>query len=668
MKRTFIFIWTLLIAAVVAAQIPSGYYNNANGKKKDNLKSAMHGIIAKAKVLDYGSGAGSTWEGFYSTDRYDDNKVRDRYSNQTFYFGNKGSAASGMNIEHSFPKSWWGGTQNQAYKDLYNLMPSEQKINSSKSNYAMGKVNTVKVDNNCTKVGTGTAGSKNANLWEPADKWKGDFARSYFYMVTCYSNFTWEGEGLTMLENNEWPTLQKWAYELFVQWNREDPVDQIERDRNEEVYKIQGNRNPFVDFPNLCEYIWGDSINVAFNAGGGGGGEDPEPGSFMAYDAMEIVCSINSCRFDANWAKYKEGAEYTLDVYTKDPDDGTKSSLIDYPITTTNNTHRVTGLKPNTTYYYTVYVYEYGKCIATSNEVRVDMPDIQPIFTASETQITLSALPGQPSQKQEIKLTLMAVKEYKVDGTCDAPFEISADGETWSNTLTLTGSSPFLYVRLSAQEEEGAYTGMLTLKCLGCRDIEIPLSAQVNEQMAFLETFEKGSKGSYAVGTVECAAATWRMSDALIGKDVKANDLNSARIKGGGYIEMQEDKLLGCDSIWFYAAPYGSDSNMALTVSYSLDKGETWQNVVEDLSLGNWQRYGYKIGKDGNIRLKITGVGAKRINIDDIQMSDYKEETDVANIRDLQPTADIIYDLAGRRVQRAGRHGIYIVNGKKVVR
>lgn len=270
MKRIIGFFYFLFIPLWVAAVIPSGYYKYADGKTKDVLKSSLHSIISKAKVLDYGSGPGKTWTGFYSTDRYDGDRVRDRYSYGEFRFSstasvNGASAVGGMNIEHSFPKSWWGGATNQAYKDLFNLMPCEQKINSSKSNYAMGVVEKVKNTNGCTKVGTGDAGGKNVSLWEPADEWKGDFARNYFYMVTAYSNLSWTGEGLNMLEHNEWPTLQKWAYELFLEWNRQDPVDEIEKARNEAVYGIQGNRNPFIDYPNLAEYIWGDSIEYAFD-------------------------------------------------------------------------------------------------------------------------------------------------------------------------------------------------------------------------------------------------------------------------------------------------------------------------------------------------------------------------------------------------------------------
>lgn len=258
---------TMIIMALgtltATAQIPAGYYASLKGKKGAELKNAVHEIIKDAKVLDYGSGSGATWYGFYSTDRASNGMVIDRYSNDERYFGSKGSSVSGMNIEHSFPKSWWGGTTNQAYKDLYNLMPCEQKINSSKSNYPMGTVTNVKTDNGCTRIGTGSNGYQ---LWEPADKWKGDFARGYMYMATAYQNLTWSGtQANQILTKGDYPTLKEWAYKLYIEWARTDIVDEIEIKRNNEVHKIQGNRNPYVDFPNLMEYVWGDSTAYAFD-------------------------------------------------------------------------------------------------------------------------------------------------------------------------------------------------------------------------------------------------------------------------------------------------------------------------------------------------------------------------------------------------------------------
>ena len=294
MKRLYTRLLILLLLPQLAiAAVPEGYYKAADGKKKASLKAAMHDIVRpnRQDELDYGSGAGHTWSGFYITDRDADGYVIDRYSNDRRRFTSTTSAVSGMNIEHSFPKSWWGGSQNEAYVDLFNLMPCEASINSSKSNYAMGKVTDVKVDNGCTRVGKGTTSAgKTAQLWEPADKWKGDFARDYFYMVTAYSDLTWTSNGLDMLENNDYPTMQEWAFKLLLQWARQDPVDEIERKRNDDVYGIQKNRNPFVDFPYLAEYIWGDSIDFAFSVsgssqGGNQGDDELKPDFATLVDA-----------------------------------------------------------------------------------------------------------------------------------------------------------------------------------------------------------------------------------------------------------------------------------------------------------------------------------------------------------------------------------------------
>lgn len=284
-----------VIAAVLPtipsmAQIPEGYYNSLKGKKGAELKTAVYNVIKNAKVLSYGSGSGHTWWGFWQTDRDSRGYFIDRYSAESSWVKStsQGAVGSGMNIEHSFPKSWWGKAQNQAYKDLYNLMPCESKINSTKSNYPMGTVVSGDKGNGWTKVGNGSDGNK---YWEPADPWKGDFARGYMYMATTYQNFTWSGAAaLQILQQGTYPTLQKWAYTLFIKWAKADRPDALEIQRNEDVYKIQGNRNPYVDFPNLMEYVWGDSTNIAFNPettvksssyvngeGGGGGSIDPDP-------------------------------------------------------------------------------------------------------------------------------------------------------------------------------------------------------------------------------------------------------------------------------------------------------------------------------------------------------------------------------------------------------
>ncbi len=257
----------LLVCGGVKAQIPAGYYDSLNGKSGEELKTAIHNLIQPTQVLNYGKGEGSTWSGFYKTDRLDDNQVVERYSTDVFYFTSATNAPTGMNIEHSFPKSWWGGSESvPAYKDLFNLMPSKTEANSKKANYPMGIVKgNASYDNGAVKIGTSQEGVK---VWEPIAKWRGDFSRGMMYMATAYQDYTWksgDGRDKDILVQGAYPTLKEWAYKLYIQWAMEDAVDELETKRNNAVADIQGNRNPYVDFPNLMHYVWGDSVGVAFN-------------------------------------------------------------------------------------------------------------------------------------------------------------------------------------------------------------------------------------------------------------------------------------------------------------------------------------------------------------------------------------------------------------------
>ena len=247
------------------------YASSLQGLKKEQLKAALHKLMDKKKVLKYGGkGPGYTWYGFWYTDRDPQtNECYNRYSDKKFYFEstNTGNAIAGMNIEHSFPKSWWGGHKNDAWCDLYNLYPSDSKANSSKSNFVMGVVVNVKEEagTGYDKVGMGYADGILVKMWEPGDRFKGEFSRSYMYMATTYQNLSFVSEGANQLQTGAYPTLKKWSSDLFRQWSKNDRVDEMEIKRNEAVYKIQNNRNLFIDYPNLAEYVWGDSMDVEFN-------------------------------------------------------------------------------------------------------------------------------------------------------------------------------------------------------------------------------------------------------------------------------------------------------------------------------------------------------------------------------------------------------------------
>ena len=186
------------------------------------------------------------------------------YSDVTRYVSN---GWSGMNREHSLPKSWWGGDENAAYTDLNHLYPSDRDANMKKSNYPLGEVGTATYDNGVTKVGYPIAGQGggSSRVFEPDDEYKGDFARTYFYMATCYQDFFWKYT--YMMLNGEYPSMAQWAIDMLLEWHRADPVSKKELDRNEEVYRIQHNRNPFIDMPDLVEFIWGDKVGVPYEAG-----------------------------------------------------------------------------------------------------------------------------------------------------------------------------------------------------------------------------------------------------------------------------------------------------------------------------------------------------------------------------------------------------------------
>lgn len=264
-----IILYLLFIPCLTYAQ--TGYYRSVEGLRKAELKTALHDLIQPASVLKYGGkGEGYTWAGFYETDRLEDSSVRDRYSNERRLFNENKTAVPNMNIEHIWANSWWGHIVNNAYCDLFNLYPSDASANGRKSNNPIGIVDgDVAYDNGVTKVGKSTSYRADSliTVWEPADEWKGDFARTYFYMATCYQHMAdlWTTkEGWLTVDGSQWPTMQPWVYNLMLQWAKNDPVDEIEKVRNEVIYGIQGNRNPFVDYPRLCEYIWGDSTEYKF--------------------------------------------------------------------------------------------------------------------------------------------------------------------------------------------------------------------------------------------------------------------------------------------------------------------------------------------------------------------------------------------------------------------
>lgn len=257
----------MLLSVLLQAEIPANYYVTTDGKNKGELKTALYNIIKDLNAVGYAN----LWTFFPQTDMRPDSTVWDMYSNIIYHF-NGTNSVRGMDKEHSLPKSWWGGTENNAYSDLFNLYPSDHTANSTaKNSYTMGIVDsTVTFDNGVVKGGYAKQNG-GFRAWEPGDEYKGDFARTYMYMVTCYEDFStkdmWvQGYVAKQFVNstNTYPVFNDWTTKMLLEWNIQDPVSTKELNRNEEVYKIQGNRNPFIDCPALADYIWGSKKDEAF--------------------------------------------------------------------------------------------------------------------------------------------------------------------------------------------------------------------------------------------------------------------------------------------------------------------------------------------------------------------------------------------------------------------
>jgi hypothetical protein len=146
-----------------------------------------------------------------------------------------------------------------------------------RSNYAYGEVsNPSYTTSNGSKLGPNTFGSYSGTVFEPADEYKGDLARTYFYMVTCYEDrvASWEtnnSNGDAMLDGTSYPCFEPWALQLLLKWHYEDPVSQKEIDRNNAIYQIQGNRNPFIDHPEYVCMIWDTCTTVSIFENSGTG-------------------------------------------------------------------------------------------------------------------------------------------------------------------------------------------------------------------------------------------------------------------------------------------------------------------------------------------------------------------------------------------------------------
>lgn len=310
----------LFLAATAGAQVPSGYYNAAAGKTGTALQTALHGIINNQTPLTYGTSAssGTTWVAFKTTDVKPNGKIWDIYSDKpgstpayeytpgTKQCGNgTNSENSCYNHEHVWPQSKFGSASPMK-SDLWIVYPTDYYVNGQRGDLPYGKVGTAaKTFTNGSKLGSqSTTGAPSGNCFEPIDSFKGDIARSYFYIATRYlgEDASWDSWEMATKA-----VLNPWAVQMLLQWHRMDPVSAKEIARNNAVYAAQGNRNPFIDSPRYVECIWGGQNCTTSN---------PPPSSGVAtasFTALQVQLGPGGLTVD--WSGLPAGTVQSVALY-----------------------------------------------------------------------------------------------------------------------------------------------------------------------------------------------------------------------------------------------------------------------------------------------------------------------------------------------------------------
>jgi endonuclease I len=239
------------------AQIPNGYYNSANGKTGDELKVALHDIIKGHQVVSYNG----LLNAFAYTDCKPNGKIWDIYSNMEYSLntglcGICDQEGDCWNREHTWPEIWFNESTTPR-SDLFHVYPTDGFVNAQRSSYPYGEVNNpIYTSGNGSKLGPCVTPGYSGRVFEPIDEYKGDIARSYFYMSVRYYSEDSDWGTSAMTNKSE---IKPWAMTMLLRWCDEDPVSDKEIARNNAVYGYQNNRNPFIDHPEYAHMIWDEN-------------------------------------------------------------------------------------------------------------------------------------------------------------------------------------------------------------------------------------------------------------------------------------------------------------------------------------------------------------------------------------------------------------------------
>ncbi|WP_179352534.1 endonuclease [Winogradskyella vidalii] len=356
MKHFYLLLF-LITTSIVFAQIPSNYYDSADGLTGFTLKSELKNITAnghQARSYDQlYDGDGITGSNGYQDTHSDNNvtggtnyendgTVLDFYSenptgSDPYNFthgndqcGNQNSEGDCYNREHLIPQSSFSSSY-PMQSDIHHVIPTDGRVNNFRGSYPFGDVGSTNwTSQNGSKRGTSNMAGYSGIVFEPIDEFKGDIARAILYFATRYEDSIDGYTSFDMFNGTNDQVFFPWAIDVLLDWhNNVDPVDQRERDRNDAAYSFQGNANPFVDHPEYANLIW-----------------NPTPDTEAPSNPTNLVASNptdNSIYL--SWTASTDNVEVTgYDIYI----DG------NYTFSSNNTTATATGLISETEYCFTV--------------------------------------------------------------------------------------------------------------------------------------------------------------------------------------------------------------------------------------------------------------------------------------------------------------------------
>lgn len=266
MKKSLLLFSALLTILSLSARPKDGHYAEINGKSASGLWSA---VVTVTNSGYHSLGYDGLLTAYQKTDVDDNNQLIDMYGGCSFAFsqscGNYSDECDCYNREHSLPKSWWGGSPEKTSQgcDIFHVVPTDGYVNNRRGNYAFGEVsvNNATYTYNGNKLGSSSMSGYSGTVFEPQDEYKGDFARGYFGTMAKWELNATTGNGSAIFNNSYTSAgnygLTTYGITLLMKWHRQDPVSEKELKRNDSIEATQGNRNPFIDYPELAEYFWG---------------------------------------------------------------------------------------------------------------------------------------------------------------------------------------------------------------------------------------------------------------------------------------------------------------------------------------------------------------------------------------------------------------------------